>query len=98
MAFFAKNVTLFGMTIVLPKQGAIMSAAKIAISMDRDLLKRLDALVDQAEFSSRSQAIEVAVEAIVVRLTHYRLAKECEKLDPAFEQAMADEGLAEDAK
>jgi hypothetical protein len=30
------------------------------------------------------------------RLEHDRLARECAKLDPAFEKALAEEGLSED--
>ena len=75
-----------------------MAAAKIAISMDRDLLKKLDDLVKQEKFETRSQAIQNAVEEKIMKLGHYRLALECEKLDYKAEQSMADEGFDEDAK
>jgi hypothetical protein len=32
------------------------------------------------------------------RMRHNRLARECAKLDPEAEKAMAEEGLAEDVK
>lgn len=74
-----------------------MTKLKVAISLDESTLKRLDRLVEQATFPSRSQAIQVAVEEKLARLEHSRLARECAKLDPADEQALAEEGLQEDA-
>ena len=44
----------------------------------------------------RSQAIQEAVKEKLARIKRTRLAKECAKLDPTFEKAMADEGLTED--
>jgi len=70
-----------------------MSAAKVTISIDETLLRRVDQLVQSRVFLNRSQAIQTAVEEKVARLDKTRLAQECAKLDPAFEQAMADEGL-----
>jgi len=73
-----------------------MSRAKVAITLDETSLKRLDRLVDTSAFPSRSAAIQHAVDATLDRLDHGRLARECAKLDPAFERAMADEGLSDD--
>ena len=73
-----------------------MTSAKIAITLEHSLLDRLDALVSKQVFRSRSQAIQ---EAIQNRLEHYfrsSLIRECEKLDPNQERAMADEGLSLD--
>ena len=75
-----------------------MSVAKIAISMDQDLLDQLDELVDHQKFKSRSHLIQSAVEDKIAYLKHYRLARECEKLDPKYERELADEGLQEDEK
>ncbi len=47
---------------------------------------------------NRSQAIQEAVKEKLQKITKSRLAKECAKLDPSFEQAMADEGLSEDLR
>ena len=66
-------------------------ASKIAISIDSGLLDRLDAFIQKKHFRNRSQAIQSVVEEAVERLEHTRLAEECEKLDPAYEQHMADE-------
>ena len=74
-----------------------MSRAKVAISLDESTLERLDKLVERAVFSNRSQAIQEAVEEKLARMERSRLAKECAKLDPAFEKALAEEGMSEDA-
>jgi metal-responsive CopG/Arc/MetJ family transcriptional regulator len=73
-----------------------MSRSKIAITIDESTLERLDELVEQSMFPSRSQAIQVAVEEKLARLKRSRLARECAKLDPAFEKSLAEEGLSED--
>lgn len=73
-----------------------MSKSKIAITLEETTLERLDELVEQAMFPSRSQAIEQAVEEKLSRLQRTRLARECSKLDPVFERAIAEEGLTGD--
>jgi len=70
-----------------------MSAAKVAITLDRATLRKLDQLVAGRRFPSRSRAIQVAVDEKLSRLERGRLARECAKLDPAEEQALAEEGL-----
>jgi len=71
-----------------------METAKVAISINRKILKRLDSLVKDQVFPNRSRAIQEAVEEKLNRLEHARLAKEVAKLDPRAEQAMAEEGLS----
>lgn len=73
-----------------------MGRAKIAISIDEGTLQRLDRLVDEEVFPNRSQAIESAVAEKLQRLDRSRLARECAKLEPAFEKTLADEGLSDD--
>jgi metal-responsive CopG/Arc/MetJ family transcriptional regulator len=73
-----------------------MPRSKIAITIDESTLEDIDELVKQSMFPSRSQAIQEAVEEKLVRLKQSRLARECAKLDPAYEKALADEGLSED--
>ncbi len=73
-----------------------MNTTKIAITMEDNLLKRLDQLVAEQRIPSRNQAIEEAIQEKVSRLERSRLAIECAKLDPEFEQKLADEGLEED--
>ena len=74
-----------------------MAQAKIVVSLDEQMLRQLDGLVAEAVFPNRSQAIQAAVQEKLSRIERGRLARECAKLDPAFEAAMAEEGFAEDA-
>ena len=73
-----------------------MGAAKVAITIEARLLKRVDQLVEQRRFPNRSRAIQEAVREKLDRLDRGRLARECAKLNRAFEQKMAEEGLAGD--
>ncbi|HEV3023840.1 MAG TPA: ribbon-helix-helix protein, CopG family [Pirellulales bacterium] len=73
-----------------------MRTAKIAITIDRDLLARLDRFVKERQLPSRSRILQEALRDKLDRLDRSRLARECEKLDPNLEQALAEEGLAED--
>ena len=75
-----------------------MGAAKIAITIEEDLLNRIDELVDQKKFANRSRAIQEAVRDKLERLERGRLARECAKLTKKSEQILADEGLREDLK
>jgi Arc/MetJ-type ribon-helix-helix transcriptional regulator len=68
-----------------------MSSAKIAISLDPDALRQVDQLVHGGAFPSRSKLIQDAVAEKLQRLRRVRLAQECAKLQPAAEQAMAEE-------
>jgi len=71
-----------------------MSTAKVAITIDENLLKRLDRLVKNRLFENRSRAIQEAVSEKLARLERSRLARESAKLDRKFEQTMAEEGLS----
>jgi metal-responsive CopG/Arc/MetJ family transcriptional regulator len=73
-----------------------MPTKKVAITLERDTLQRLDSFVDEQGYPSRSSAIQEAVQEKLDRVDRTRLAVESAKLDPAFEQQLADEGLAED--
>ena len=71
-----------------------MSVAKVIISIESGLLKKVDYLVKEWVFSNRSQAIQSAVAEKVSRLDRNRPARECAKLDKTEEQSLADLGLA----
>lgn len=73
-----------------------MSTRKIAITLDEELLERIDRLVTERRFPSRSRAIQLAVRAQIDRLDRRRLATECAKLDPRYEQQLAEEGASYD--
>ena len=71
-----------------------MSVAKITISMEQQLVEKIDQLVKDRAFGNRSQAIQSAVKEKISRIEHSRLARECAKLNIVFEQELADEGLS----
>ena len=73
-----------------------MARSKVAVSLDEQVLNRLDRLVRRAVFRNRSQAIQIAVEEKLQRLERRRLAQECAKLDPQLEKSLAEEGLSEE--
>ena len=74
-----------------------MNSAKVAITMDRSLLERVDRLVKNRRFANRSRAIQEAVAEKLARLEHGRLARECARLDRSFEQTLAEEGMSDEA-
>ena len=71
-----------------------MATAKIAITIEKDILHRLDLLVKSHIFPNRSKAIQEAVKEKLNKIEQNRLEIECSKLDPEFEQALADEGIS----
>jgi metal-responsive CopG/Arc/MetJ family transcriptional regulator len=73
-----------------------MPKAKIAISLEKQTLERLDRLVRNKVFANRSQAVEAAVEEKLQRLDRVRLARECQKLNPAHEKQLAEEDFSEE--
>ncbi len=73
-----------------------MAKRKIAVAIDPDVLTRLDDLVARGGYASRSQAVEDAIEEKLQMVERTRLARECAKLDPKEEKALAEEGLAEE--
>jgi len=73
-----------------------MGNAKIAVTLDEQHIDQIDKFVNEHIFLNRSQAIQEAVEEKIARIKRTRLAKECAKLDPGAEKAMADEGIGED--
>lgn len=74
--------------------GDYLPTSKIAITVDDKLLKHLDFLVKSRIFPNRSRAIQEAIEEKLTRMDKGRLAQECSKLDPRYEQALAEEGFS----
>jgi Arc/MetJ-type ribon-helix-helix transcriptional regulator len=74
-----------------------MASVKVAITLEQETLRRVDSLVARRVFQNRSRAIQIALHEKIERVEGSRLAAECAKLDPKFEQSLADEGLAVDA-
>jgi Arc/MetJ-type ribon-helix-helix transcriptional regulator len=74
--------------------GVPMPSDKIAVTIDQDLLTRLDGLVKEERFPNRSRAVQVALRDKLERIDRGRLARECAKLDPTYEQHLAEECLS----
>ena len=75
-----------------------MPVAKLAISLDFNVLKKLNRLVDSHYFPSRSKAIQEALEEKLMKIDKSRLAAECSKLNPEEEKEYAEEGIGSEAK
>lgn len=73
-----------------------MPKTKVALTLEADLVERVDELVARRQFRNRSQAIESALADKLQRLARTRLARESAKLNVRDEKRLADEGLAED--
>ena len=73
-----------------------MSTAKIAITIEEEMLGKLDRLVSSKVFPNRSKAIQEAIKEKLSRVNRSRLARECAKLDPAVERAIAEEGFSQE--
>jgi metal-responsive CopG/Arc/MetJ family transcriptional regulator len=70
-----------------------MPAEKIAITLDRDLVKEIDRGVKSGLYRNRSRAIEEAVREKLERHRRSRLTVEARKLDRKEETALAEEGM-----
>jgi Arc/MetJ-type ribon-helix-helix transcriptional regulator len=70
-----------------------MRTAKVAVSLDRRMLTRVDRLVRRGVFPSRSRLVQDSIEDKLRRIDGVRLARECAKLDRRLERALAEEGL-----
>jgi Arc/MetJ-type ribon-helix-helix transcriptional regulator len=70
-----------------------MPAEKIAITLNRDLVREIDRGVRAGVYRNRSRAIEEAVREKLDRHRRRRLSAEAKKLDRKEEQALAEEGM-----
>lgn len=74
-----------------------MAAAKVAITLDENLLRDVDRWVAEGEFPNRSRAIQEALWSFrQARTRRQRLLRELAKLDPAEERVLANERLQAD--
>jgi metal-responsive CopG/Arc/MetJ family transcriptional regulator len=72
-----------------------MTAAKIAITLDENLLQEVDSWVAQKLYPNRSQAVQSALSNQAKYINQQRLEAECAKLDPQEEQEFAELGIQE---
>jgi len=70
-----------------------MRKAKVALSLDAEVVRRVDELVSHAAFASRSHTVEEALREKLARIDRTRLAAEAEKLDSDQEKSLAEEGI-----
>ncbi len=70
-----------------------MAAEKIAITLNRELLREIDRGVKSGLFKNRSRAIEEAVREKIERQRKGRVLIEAKKLNPKEERALAEEGM-----
>ena len=70
-----------------------MATSKITITLENDMVERIDMLVKSNLFPNRSKAIQQAVVEKLNRIDKNRLSQECAKLDPEFEQSFSEEGF-----
>ena len=73
-----------------------MPAAKVAITVERELLKTVDRWVTQGRYPNRSQAIQAAIREKMERWRHSRLLEALKDIDPEEEKALANERMAGD--
>ena len=75
-----------------------VSTAKVAVTIDAQLLREIDRWVAAGEFASRSGVVQAALARLRdERARRSALLGELAKLDPAEERALAEEALAADA-
>ena len=70
-----------------------MTAAKIIITLDENLLREVDSWVEQKLYTNRSQAVQTALLDRFNQINQQRLEAECAKLNLQEEQAFADLGI-----
>ena len=73
-----------------------MPAAKVAITVEKELLKAVDRWVTQGRYPNRSRAIQAALLEKMARWKHTRLLEALQQIDPKEEKALADETLTGD--
>ncbi|HKO02858.1 MAG TPA: ribbon-helix-helix domain-containing protein, partial [Thermoanaerobaculia bacterium] len=76
----------------------VMARAKIAITVGEQALAEIERLVGEGVFPNRSKATEAAVHERLARMRRSRLARECALLSKTEEQALSDEGYAQDTQ
>jgi Arc/MetJ-type ribon-helix-helix transcriptional regulator len=59
--------------------------AKITITLEAGIMKKLDRMIGRKVFPNRSKAIQKAVKQKLSRMDKDRLARDCAKLDAKFE-------------
>lgn len=101
VTFYSRRLTLLPIVPVahirdgMIVHHTVMPKTKVALTLDAELLERLDDLVAKQKFRNRSQAIEAALADKLQRIARTRLARESAKLRPTDEKRFAEEGLVD---
>jgi len=70
-----------------------MAEAKIAITLEEDLVKEIDRWVSEGQYPSRSKAVQETLKEKITNWRRKRLIEEVSKLNSKEEQAMAEEAI-----
>lgn len=71
-----------------------MARAKVAVTIEADLLREVDRWVAEGEFPNRSQAIQAGLARLrEERVRRHSLLRELARLDPVEERALSEEWL-----
>jgi Arc/MetJ-type ribon-helix-helix transcriptional regulator len=71
-----------------------MAAAKVAVTIQADLLREVDTWVAAGEFPNRSQAVQAGLVRLREERARYQgLLRELARVDPDEERALADEWI-----
>jgi Arc/MetJ-type ribon-helix-helix transcriptional regulator len=76
----------------------VVAAAKVAVTVDAELLREVDHWVERGEFPNRSRAFQAGLSRLLdERRRRTSFIAELAKLDPAEEKALAEEWLTAEA-
>jgi len=70
-----------------------MAKAKIAITLEEDLVKEIDRWVSEGQYPSRSKAVQETLKEKITSWRRKRLIERVSKLNPKEDQAMAEEAI-----
>ena len=70
-----------------------MSTVKVTVTLDKRVLFKLDELVDENIFKSRSTAVQKAIKDEIKIVKRKQFIEACKKLNSAEEIATAEEGM-----
>jgi Arc/MetJ-type ribon-helix-helix transcriptional regulator len=73
-----------------------MATSKVAVTINETTLREVERWVKEGRYPNRSRAIQAALEEKLRRDKRRRLGEEAAKLDPAEEQALAEEGMGDE--
>lgn len=62
-----------------------MKASKTAMTLENDMVRKIDMILKSNLFPNRNKAIQEAVAEKLKRVEKSRFAQKCAKLDPEFE-------------